>query len=319
MGDKILVADDDPDILRLIEVTLVGEGYDLATAPDGEQALSVAQEDPPDLAILDVTMPKVDGFELCRRLRQSPRTSNVSIIMLTAKSQSVDKVMGLAAGADDYVLKPFDPLELIARVKTTLRRAREMRALNPLSGLPGNVAITEELQRRIASDLPFALMHVDLDNFKAFNDHYGFVRGDVAIKMTARVLQEALLEHDPATGFAGHVGGDDFAAICDPEIAEELAKEIIARFDEQVDDLYDAEDAQRGAIVIADRKGEMQEFPIMSISIGIATNVRRRIGSHLEASEIAGELKRLCKLDLKSAYAVDRRSGDEERAASEGP
>lgn len=313
MPDKILVADDDPDILRFVEVNLSIEGFDLFTATDGEIALQRAVEEMPDLLLLDVMMPKVDGFEVCRRLRDDPRTSNISIIMLTAKSLSADKVMGLAAGADDYILKPFDPIELVARVKATLRRAREMRDLNPLTGLPGNIAILQELQRRISSGLQFALMHVDLDNFKAFNDFYGFMRGDTAIKMMARIVRDAVLKHDPSGTFVGHIGGDDFALISSPETCELIAQEIIKSFDESIGALYEPSDARRGYIRVKDRRDEEREFPIMTVSIGIATNTRREIRSHVEASEIAGEMKTFAKRNPESSYAIDRRTGDEPR------
>ena len=313
MADKVLIADDDPDILRFVEVNLSIEGFELLTASDGEEALRRAIEEMPDLAILDVMMPKVDGFEVCRRLREDPRTSNLSIIMLTAKSLSADKVTGLAAGADDYILKPFDPIELVARVKATLRRAREMRDLNPLTGLSGNIAILQELQRRITSKMQFALMHVDLDNFKAFNDFYGFMRGDTAIKMMARVLRDAATKHDPMGTFVGHIGGDDFAVICFPEVAEALAQEIIKSFDEAIPALYEPSDARRGYIKVKDRRDEEREFPIMTVSIGIATNTRREINSHVEASEIAGEMKTFAKRNPESSFEVDRRTGNEMR------
>lgn len=311
MNEKILIADDDPDILRFVEVNLSIEGYEVMVVSDGEAALEISIEDPPDLVLLDVMMPKIDGFEVCRRLREDPRTSSISIIMLTAKSLSADKIMGLSSGADDYILKPFDPLELVARVKSTLRRAQNMRDLQPLTGLPGNVAIMEEIRRRIDAGLQFALLHIDMDNFKAFNDHYGFMRGDQAIKLMARVLREAAMKHDPRSTFMGHIGGDDFAAVCTGQVAETLSKEIIERFDDAIGALYDPQDADRGYVVVRDRRGEEQKYPVISISIGIASNQNRPIDSHVLASEIATELKQLAKRDEGSSYQVDRRTGEE--------
>src|SRR5918992_507980 len=182
MAETILIADDDSDIRRFVEINLRLEGFETLSASDGEEAYKMAIEEGPDLVLMDVMMPGIDGFELCQRLRTDPRTATASVIMLTAKSLSADKVVGLTAGADDYMIKPFDPLELVARVKSTLRRAREMREVNPLTGLPGNAIITQELQRRVETTEPFALMHVDLNNFKAFNDYYGFARGDTVLK-----------------------------------------------------------------------------------------------------------------------------------------
>src|SRR5947208_13834019 len=194
MPETILVVDDDPDIARFVEVNLRSVGYDVLVASDGEEALNRAEELRPDLVLLEVMMPRVDGFEVAQRLRRNPRTANTSIIMLTAKALSSDKVLGLTSGADDYIIKPFDPIELLARVKTTLRRARDMRSLSPLTGLPGNIRVQEEIRRRVAEEVPFALVYADLDHFKAYNDHYGFVKGDRVIQATARVLQEAVEE-----------------------------------------------------------------------------------------------------------------------------
>src|SRR6266487_1809483 len=226
MAESVLVVDDDPDVARFVEVNLRSAGYDVAVASNGEEALDRAAELRPDLVLLDVMMPKLDGFEVAQRLRRDPRTSSTSIIMLTAKALSSDKVLGLSSGADDYIIKPFDPVELLARVKGTLRRAREMRALSPLTGLPGNIRIQEEIRRLVSEDQPFALLYADLDHFKAYNDHYGFVRGDRAIQVVARLSVEVANELVGPAGFVGHVGGDDFILIAAEEEGEPLAAEL---------------------------------------------------------------------------------------------
>src|SRR5919109_4746124 len=180
--DRVLVVDDDPDIARFIQVNLRTQGFEVHLASDGVEALERAREVVPDLVLVDVMMPRMDGFQVVDRLRSEPRTANVSIIMLTAKALTADKVLGITTGADDYIIKPFDPVELVARVKGTLRRAREMRAMSPLTGLPGNARIQQELQQRIDPGQAFALLYADLDHFKAYNDHYGFLRGDDALR-----------------------------------------------------------------------------------------------------------------------------------------
>jgi DNA-binding response OmpR family regulator len=193
MAEQILVVDDDPDIARFVEVNLRSAGYDVAVAGDGEEALEKAGDMRPDLVLLDVMMPRIDGFEVAQRLRKNPQTANTSIIMLTAKALSADKVTGLQAGADDYIIKPFDPIELLARVKGTLRRAKEMRNLSPLTGLPGNIRIQEEIERQVRDGRPFAVLYCDLDHFKTYNDQKGFVRGDRLIQSTAKLIQDAVV------------------------------------------------------------------------------------------------------------------------------
>jgi diguanylate cyclase (GGDEF)-like protein len=307
MPETILVVDDDPDIARFVEVNLRSAGYDVAVAGDGEEALERAAELRPDLVLLDVMMPRIDGFEVAQRLRKNPQTANTSIIMLTAKALSADKVTGLQSGADDYIIKPFDPIELLARVKGTLRRAKEMRNLSPLTGLPGNIRIQEEIERQVREDRPFAVLYSDLDNFKTYNDQKGFVRGDRLIQATARIIQDAVVEFGSTESFVGHVGGDDFVAVVPPDVAESVAKRICERFTDQLGDFYDADDLQRGHVRMEDRKGVLQDIPLVAVSVGIASTSRRGFAHYGEAVSVATEMKQFAKRDAGSSYAVDRR------------
>src|SRR6266567_4778760 len=196
----VLIADDDRDIVRFVEVNLRLEGFEVITAHDGKDALAKALDLQPNLILLDVMMPGMDGYEVCTKLRADGRSAHIPVIMLTAKSLSADKVLGLTAGADDYIIKPFDPMELVARVKTTLRRASEMRALSPLTGLPGNNRIEQEIQVRMERNTSTAVVYADLDNFKSFNDRYGFLRGGEVIS-TATELK-SLAKKDQGSSYA---------------------------------------------------------------------------------------------------------------------
>jgi diguanylate cyclase (GGDEF)-like protein len=307
MAESILVVDDDPDIARFVEVNLRSAGYEVDVASDGEEALDKAGVLRPDLVLLDVMMPRLDGFEVAQRLRKSPQTANTSIIMLTAKALSADKVTGLQSGADDYIIKPFDPIELLARVKGTLRRAKEMRNLSPLTGLPGNIRIQEEIERQVREGQEFAVLYCDLDHFKAYNDQKGFVRGDRLIQATARIIQEVVIAPDGQHGFVGHVGGDDFVIVVAPERAEEVARGICERFDAARAEFYEPEDLERGSIRIEDRKGQLQEVPLVAMSVGIATTARRAFAHYGEAVAVATEMKQFAKREAGSSYAVDRR------------
>jgi diguanylate cyclase (GGDEF)-like protein len=309
MPESILVVDDDPDIARFVEVNLRSAGYDVSVASDGEQALEKAGLLRPDLVLLDVMMPRIDGFEVAHRLRRNPQTANTSIIMLTAKALATDKVLGLTAGADDYIIKPFDPIELLARVKGTLRRAKEMRNLSPLTGLPGNIRIQEEIERMVREDLPFAVVYADLDNFKAYNDQKGFVQGDRLIQATARVVQDAVMEF-ATDGFVGHVGGDDFVAVLKPDIAEDVAKRIVEAFDARIHEFYEPEEMAQGFVHVEDRKGEMQQIPLVGVSVGIATTDVRSFAHYGEAVSMATEMKQFAKREARSSYAIDRRRAD---------
>jgi diguanylate cyclase (GGDEF)-like protein len=308
VSEHVLVVDDDPDVARFVEVNLRSAGYNVSVASNGEEAMERALELRPDLVLLDVMMPKMDGFEVAQRLRRDSRTSSSSIIMLTAKALSSDKVLGLSSGADDYIIKPFDPVELLARVKGTLRRAREMRALSPLTGLPGNIRVQEEIRRRVAEDEPFSLLYADLDYFKAYNDHYGFVRGDRGIQGLARLINDVVHEMAGPQGFVGHVGGDDFIIIVPPDLGEVLAKTLVDRFDELSPSFYDSIDRDRGCIEVPDRQGNVKVFPLLALSIGVASTSARRFAHYGEAVAVATELKQFAKRDGGSSYALDRRT-----------
>jgi diguanylate cyclase (GGDEF)-like protein len=308
-GESLLVVDDDPFIARLLEIELKAAGYDVRVASDGSLALSAAQERCPDLVLADVMMPNMDGFELTRRLRQDPRTAIVSIIMLTARGLSADKLEGFAIGADDYIVKPFDTPELLARIRGVLRRSRDMRAQSPLTGLPGNVRIEEEIDGRVERAVPFAILYADLDHFKAFNDHYGFMRGDQAIQSLAKLIEEVAREVSGGEAFVGHVGGDDFVIVVDPGMAPIVAQALVERFDGAVPDLYDLEDRERGYVEVTNRRGELQRFPLLTVSIGVATTERRGFQHYAEAVAVATEMKQFTKGSTGSSWAMDRRAG----------
>ncbi len=308
-GESILVVDDDPFIARLLEIELRAAGYDVRVANDGERGLELARERSPELVLADVMMPNMDGFELTRHLRMDSRTASVSVIMLTARGLSADKLEGFAVGADDYIVKPFDTPELLARIRGALRRSREMRAQSPLTGLPGNVRIADEIEQRCASQTAFAVLYADLDHFKAYNDHYGFMRGDEVIQATARLLQDVAMEVAGESAFVGHVGGDDFVIVCDATIAAPLAERAIERFDSQVGQLYDDAERQRGGIEVVTRRGETQLYPVITISIGVATTERRTYSHYAEAVAVASEMKSYAKKAHEgSSWAVDRRT-----------
>jgi len=308
VGELILIADDDPDVAGAVEINLLLEGYEVHVAHDGQEALDVARTLQPDLVLLDVVMPALDGFEVCRALRADPRTMNAAVILLTAKSLSSDKLHGFAAGADDFIIKPFEPAELIARVRSVLRRASQMRDLSPLTRLPGNFRIATELERLVAQpEGEFAVLYADLNDFKSFNDHYGFLRGDEVIKFTAHVITEALASTVSPLNFAGHVGGDDFVVIVEPSAAEGVCAAIIERFDHGIAEFYDEADRARGYIEIEDRRGDTIRHGPVTIAIGVATTDRREIRSQWEASVISTEMKSHAKRRGRSAYEIDRR------------
>jgi diguanylate cyclase (GGDEF)-like protein len=303
---RILVADDDPALCLLLRETLLDAGYDVLVAHDGDQLVRMAQDHPPDLLLIDLMMPLMDGFEAIRQLRNDTRTSHLPMIILTARSASSEVVVGFDTGADDYIVKPYDIDVLLARIRSHLRRASKLPVRNPLTGMSGNVLLMAELERQLGQQTPFALLYIDLDNFKAFNDAYGFARGDRAIHLLANVLTEAADRED----FLGHIGGDDFALIHYGSHPDELCQRIIAAFDARVRDLYDQEDLQRGYLRGMDRHGVPRQFGMLSLSISIVLSDQERFSSVDEISKVAAEVKAAAKSISGSSFVFDRRTQD---------
>jgi diguanylate cyclase (GGDEF)-like protein len=306
MASRVLVAEDDPSTLALIDMALQDAGYDRVLASDGRAALEQVRATRPDLVLLDVGMPVMTGDEVHRELRRDPRTRYIPVVFVTAKRATGEMSARLRNGADDYVAKPFDVDELLARIASALRRAAELRSLNPLSGLPGNLTIAHEIDARLADRADVACLYVDIDHFKDFNDRHGFARGDRVIGHLADILSQAVGEVSDDS-FTGHVGGDDFVVLVPGARAEELAKGIIARFDASIPALYDAEDRARGWLEALDRRGRTRRLPFVTVSIGIVPLTPDRFPSATEVARAAAEMKEVAKRRSGSGYAVDRR------------
>lgn len=307
LREKILIVDDDPDILDVLKITLEDEGYEVTEGHDGQEAIDIIKKNTPDLLITDFKMPKLNGDEVCKILKEDILVQHMPIIILTGKGETSDKIHGINCGADDYMVKPFEPKELAARVKMVLRRtARDLDA-NPLTRLPGNVSILNEIQKRIDEGNLFSVCYIDLDKFKAFNDKYGFEKGDEVIKNSARILISSVQEKGTAKDFIGHVGGDDFVVITSPENIDELCKAIICKFDLMVPTLYNKEDKEKGYIVAKNRQGKVKKISLISISIAVVSNEKKEIKHVAEVGEIGADLKHYAKSLKGSNYVTERR------------
>jgi diguanylate cyclase (GGDEF)-like protein len=310
MAVRILVVDDDPDIRDILKLSLAEENYEILEAQDGEEALKIINAKSLDLVLLDYKIPKVDGRQVCRMVKKDILLRHLPIIMVTGKGDISDKVNGIDAGADDYVVKPFEPKELLARIRMILRRTERDLEANPLTRLPGNVSILNEISRRIENKTLFAVCYIDLNKFKAYNDKYGFEHGDEVIRETARILIRAAQELGNPDDFIGHIGGDDFVVITTPKVVEDVCKRIIADFDKIVLYFYNDTDRKAGFIVAHDRQGKEQNIPLLSMSIGVVSNEFRKIEHVAQIGEIGAELKELAKHSEKSNYVKDKRKED---------
>jgi diguanylate cyclase (GGDEF)-like protein len=312
--DLILVVDDDEDIAGFVAFNLKMHGFEVIRARDGQDALAMIESRRPDLAVVDWMMPAMDGVELTRRLRAEPLTSALPVIMLTARGMTVDKVVGLTAGVDDYLVKPFDTAELIARVSSTLRRNKEFREVSPLTGLPGNARVRREIVERMRAGGDYSVGYIDIDRFKSVNDVYGFDRGDEFITALARSLHRAVATSGRPPVFLGHIGGDDFVFICTPEQVLPLTKRAVTDFEQSADQLYDPEDARRGYIEVPDRRGNKQRAALVTLSIGVAEARAggRRFTDARVVVAVASEMKKVAKSQPGSYVAIDRRRSEAE-------
>jgi diguanylate cyclase (GGDEF)-like protein len=307
---RVLVVDDDRNLRQIIATNLELGGFDVIAASCGADALQALDEHSAiDLVLLDVMMPHMDGYEVAQKIRAhaNPIVSHVPIIMVTAKGETEDKLRGFDAGADDYITKPFGAQELLARVRAKIRRVETDSSLSPLTRLPGNLAIEVELRARIESGKPFSVLYLDLDSFKAFNDIYGFVHGDEAIQLLAGIAVDVVRRRGTAEDFVGHIGGDDFILVTVPDRGEEMAREIIATFDVEIRTLYTPQDLRQGYIETRDRRGTLNRFPIMTLSIALLSTEERPFESYAKVGEAAAELKRYAKSIGGSVFVKEKR------------
>ncbi|GHU61791.1 hypothetical protein AGMMS49983_02130 [Clostridia bacterium] len=309
MPKKILLIDDSPFFRGQLKLSLSKE-YEVLEAGTGVEGLDMVKREKPDLVLLDIVMPDYSGFEICRILRESESNNLMPIIMITSQDAQEDVLVGLELGADDYVKKPFNERELLSRIKNIFRRIDRNRNANPLTGLSGNLEIQREITSRITKGLGFAVIYGDLDNFKAYNDVYGFSNGDRIIILSADILRDQVALWGNEDDFVGHIGGDDFLVVTTPDKVAKVCEEIIADFDEKVLNFYNEEDRNSGYITTKNRKGETDTFPLMTISLAVVTNERREINTAVEVGDIAAEVKKKLKTMAGSNYFIDRRTDE---------
>jgi diguanylate cyclase (GGDEF)-like protein len=297
----VLVADDEKSVKDLVGRSLEGRNYRVIGAGSGVEALRLARARRPELILLDLEMPEKDGREVLRELKRGVQTRMIPVVMLTGSAEIHDKTAMFALGADDYITKPFAPAELAARLGGLLRAGRGARSDDPLTRLPGGPAIEEELNARIRSGRPFSFLSVDIDNFTSYNAAYGHAEGDELLLRTAGLLLGVLGRDRGADDFAGHLGGDDFVAICAPEKAGAVARGLAGGFD-------------RCAGVLRPGSGAGLPYacasPAVSLSIGIVNSERRRLDHCAKVLDIAAEITRYLKRrdSAASAYLEDRRA-----------
>jgi diguanylate cyclase (GGDEF)-like protein len=308
-GKRILVAESDGEVRELIAMRLESRHHKVFQAEKSVQAMRVLEREVVDLILISTDMEPADGKPLIEFIRSKSHLMAVPVIMLTPEEQLTDLMLGHEKGFDDFLVKPFSPLVLQLRVNLNIAKTQERVEANALTHLPGNHAIEKIVMKKIQSGEKFSVLYIDINNFKAFNDHYSFQKGDDVILQTARILVATSYAVAPdGECFVGHIGGDDFVAVLPPDLEEVFARQFLDDFDRLMPTYYSKADREAGFIRVENRRGKMENFPLMSCSVAACTNVYKNYAGLREIAQDAAEVKSFLKTQPGSHYLQDRRS-----------
>ncbi len=313
---RILIAD--TKLLNL--ATLIGtlkDSYHVITAKDGAEIFKRLKKTGVDMILLDTKFPDLDGFEICRRLKADPGTAAIPVIFITAQNSVSDEEQGFNVGAADYIAKPYNAPIVLARIKTQLRLSNAVAELkrlnqlaldaNPNTGLPGNTSIINALQDAVNNADEVCVIYADLDNFKTYNDTYGFANGDNVIIFTANVIRTALQVAACGDAFLGHIGGDDYVIIVPTAKCHAVTSEIISRINTGILEFYNPEDSERGYVISTNRNGEKSQIPLISLSMGGVDLAQRKLTTAFEVIDICTEMKKAAKKEAGSNILICNR------------
>ncbi len=289
---RILVVEDDFDISNMLRIYFSAQGYEVQVAPRGGEALSMTRKQLPNLIMLDIMLPDMNGYDVCRELRTTTRTSHIPIIFLTQRDERSDKIQGLELGADDYVTKPFDIEELKLRVQNAIAAANRQTQIDAKSNLPTGRLIEDHLRTLMHSQRQWTYIDLKINQFDAFTDVYGLVAGDEVIRFTALLIGEVIDELGTADDYAGHPGRDNFIAITHANDAERVRDRLIERFNEGVKQHYSFIDRERGYILVPDSVYGERQAGLMTLSAGMVSTRTHQFSDIREITELAAEDRR---------------------------
>ena len=304
MVNEVYIIDDDESSIAVFrELFRDDDEYQFISVKT--EQIDIALKNIPSLIVINEDAIDRDVIEVCRKIRKDEDNTITPVIVVSSNGSREHRMKVLNESIEYFIKKPVDEGYLYYTVKNLTRLLTINRRMSPLTGLPGNVQINSELKKHLMKNEEFSVLYLDLDNFKAYNDVYGFLKGDQIIEYTADIIVNAV--HSNGNGFVGHIGGDDFIAIVPYKDTEKLCQEIIYNFDNGVSRFYNEKDSENGYIEVANRKGIIEKFPLTSISIAVVVADKGRFANILEIGETAAQVKHAVKAVMGSSYAVDRR------------
>ena len=303
LNEVYIIDDDESSIVVFRELFRDDKEYKFISVKT--EQIEVALKNIPSLIVINEDAIKVDVIDVCRKIRKDEDNKITPVIVVSSNGERNHRMKVLSESIEYFIKKPVDEGYLYYTVKNLTRLLTINRRMSPLTGLPGNVQINSELKKHLMKNEGFSVLYLDLDNFKAYNDIYGFLKGDQIIEYTANIIVNAV--HNYGNGFVGHIGGDDFIAIVPSKDVEKLCQTIIYMFDNNVQKFYNDKDREEGYIEVANRKGIIEKFPITSISIAVVVVDEGRFKNILEIGDTAAQVKHAVKAVMGSSYAIDRR------------
>ena len=306
MFQEIYIIDDDNNLIETLKEVFKDEKDYIFKSVETEH-LDIALKNIPSLIIINEDNIKKDIIDLCEQIRENTDNNITPIVVITSNKDRKHRIDILKKSIEYYIKSPIDKEYLYYTIKNIIRLMNMNRRISPLTGLPGNVQIQVEIKKRLLKKENFAILYLDLDNFKAYNDIYGFLKGDEIIKFTAKTIIKQIHDSDSKDAFIGHIGGDDFVAILYNDDYEKICKSIIEEFDKNILNFFSKEEKERGYFEVANRKGIIEEFPLTSISIAVVIVEAGKYETALEISEVGAQVKHLAKTKMGSSYAINRR------------
>jgi PleD family two-component response regulator len=288
---RLLIVEDDLDIANMLSIYFNSQGYDVDLAPRGSEALEKTRQVMPHLIVLDIMLPDIDGYEVCRTLRTNTRTSHIPVIFLTQKDERSDKLQGLELGADNYITKPFDIEELKLYVQNAIARSERESLTDPQSGLPSGRLIEDQLRKAIR-EKGWAYLDIRINHFESFKDVYGFIAANDVLRFSAMLLGEVTDELGSQDDFIGHAGGDNFVIITKEANGAAIRQKVKTRFAEEILTHYNFMDRQQGFIMTPGEGNQSIQTPLMTLAVGIIGPSTHVFSDIREITELAAEERR---------------------------